>query len=417
MSEIIGSLFGVTADQYERNRQLEQDRLAFQLAQADPDTYTNFLAQSGGRGLGNIIGRALGGEDPELQRISRRQQIMGMIDPNQPETFEMAAQAALEGGDQQLAFGLRMEGANYERKRLESDALIFQRMKEKEALAPEKVRVAQAVAERAGPVGSPEYNAAYDAYLNPAKPIETQVVETATGQILINKATGEVLANLGKSPDRSTRVNTEVKLPPQASKFQEGLGAGQAKFVIDSQTAAQDAADILSTNQVGRTLLDSGAITGTGANLFVALNNALTQAGLDFGNADAAANSQAYAAALGSNVGKLITQFGAGTGLSDGDRLFATQMAAGDITLTEASLRKILDINDRAASKVIDRHNKRVKGIESSVPLTVEKPTFGAPPRASADQIPGQRAAPIYATNGKERIMSTDGGKTWGPAR
>jgi hypothetical protein len=113
MSEIIGSLFGVTADQYQRNRQLEQDRRAFELAQADPDTFTNFLAQSGGRGLGNIIGRALGGEDPELQRISRRQQIMGMIDPNQPETFEMAAQAALEGGDQQLAFGLRMEGGKY----------------------------------------------------------------------------------------------------------------------------------------------------------------------------------------------------------------------------------------------------------------------------------------------------------------
>jgi hypothetical protein len=113
MSEIIGSLFGVTADQYQRNREMEQDRLAFQLAQADPDTFTNFLAQSGGRGLGNIIGRALGGEDPELQRISRRQQIMGMIDPNQPETFEMAAQAALEGGDQQLAFGLRMEGGKY----------------------------------------------------------------------------------------------------------------------------------------------------------------------------------------------------------------------------------------------------------------------------------------------------------------
>ncbi len=119
MSEIIGSLFGVTADQYQRNRDLEQDRLAFQLAQADPDTYTNFLTQSGGRGLGNIIGRALGGEDPELQRISRRQQIMGMIDPNQPETFEMAAQAALEGGDQQLAFGLRMEAGKYEQDALE----------------------------------------------------------------------------------------------------------------------------------------------------------------------------------------------------------------------------------------------------------------------------------------------------------
>jgi len=216
MSEIIGSLFGVTADQYQRNREMEQDLLAFQLAQADPDTYTNFLTQSGGRGLGNAIGRALGGEDPELQRISRRQQIMGMIDPNQPETFEMAAQAALEGGDQQLAFGLRMEGADYERKRLESDALIFQRRKEKEAQAPEKVRVAQAVAELAGPLGSPEYDAAYRKALVPTEEPTTQVVETAAGQILIDKLTGKVIANLGPSPDRSSRTNitTEVKQAP-----------------------------------------------------------------------------------------------------------------------------------------------------------------------------------------------------------
>jgi hypothetical protein len=113
MSEIIGSLFGVTADQYQRNRDLEQDRMAFQLAQADLGTQSSYLLQSGARGLGNVIGRALGGEDPELQRISRRQQIMGMIDPNQPETFEMAAQAALESGQPELAFGLRTEGSKY----------------------------------------------------------------------------------------------------------------------------------------------------------------------------------------------------------------------------------------------------------------------------------------------------------------
>jgi hypothetical protein len=34
----------------------------------------------------------------------------------------------------------------------------------------------------------------------------------------------------------------------------------------------------------------------------------------------------------------------------------------------------------------------------------------GAP--SSAQQIP-----PIYATNGKERIVSNDGGKTWTPAK
>jgi hypothetical protein len=103
MSEIIGSLFGVTADQYERNRQLEQDRMAFELAQADLGTQSSYLLQSGARGLGNVIGRALGGEDPELQRISQRQQMAQGIDFNDPDSLLQAAQQANQMGDSQAA--------------------------------------------------------------------------------------------------------------------------------------------------------------------------------------------------------------------------------------------------------------------------------------------------------------------------
>jgi hypothetical protein len=183
----------------------------------------------------------------------------------------------------------------------------------------------------------------------------------------------------------------------QEGAFESGLGTGQSKRIMDSQVAAQDAATILETNQVGRELLKSGAITGTGADFFVGFNNALKQAGIDFGYADAAANSQAYAAAMGANVGRLIKQFGAGTGLSDDDRKFAEQMAGSKISLTETALRRILDINDKTANRVIDLHNKNVSGIKTNIPLTVDKPTF-TQQKSAVDQIPGQsRSAPAAA--------------------
>lgn len=190
---------------------------------------------------------------------------------------------------------------------------------------------------------------------------------------------------------------TTVNLPPQEKAFEQELGKGQAERVIKSKTAAEDAAQILQTNQIGRDILKSGAITGTGADFFVGFNNALKQAGIDFGYADAAANSQAYAAAMGANVGRIIKQFGAGTGLSDDDRKFAEQMAGGKISLTDTALRRILDINDRAANNVIDKHNKDVKGIKTNVPLTVEKPTFEQPKPPASGQIPGQSRAPAAA--------------------
>lgn len=182
---------------------------------------------------------------------------------------------------------------------------------------------------------------------------------------------------------------------PQEKSFEGGLGKGQSDRILANQVVAQDAAAILETNQVGRDLLKSGAITGTGADFFVGFNNALKQAGIDFGYADAAANSQAYAAAMGANVGRIIKQFGAGTGLSDADRDYAAQMAGGKINLTEAALRKILDINDKAANRVIDLHNKNVSGVKTNIPLTVDKPTF-TQPKSAVDQIPGQsRSAPV----------------------
>jgi hypothetical protein len=223
------------------------------------------------------------------------------------------------------------------------------------------------------------------------------------------------------------RSTSNVNMPKQESAFETGLGKGQSDRILANQVAAQDAAEILRTNQVGRDLLTSGAITGTGADFLVSLNNGLKQVGIDFGFADSAANSQAYVAALGSNVGRIVKQFGSGTALSDADREYAEKIAGGKIALTETALRKILDINDRASNRVIDLHNKNVAGIKTNIPLTVEKPNFGRPP-AAASQIPTAampaRAAPTPATartvvrtgtlNGRRVVQYSDGSTEYG---
>ena len=142
----------------------------------------------------------------------------------------------------------------------------------------------------------------------------------------------------------------------------------------------------METNEVGRQILSSGAITGAGADFFVGLNQALKTAGIDAGYGDAAANSQAYAAAMGQNTAKLIKQFGAGTGLSDADREYATKIAAGSINMDEKAIREILRINDKAARNVINNYNKKAEGIKTNIPLKVELPKM-APPAAAVDML------------------------------
>ena len=174
----------------------------------------------------------------------------------------------------------------------------------------------------------------------------------------------------------------EVKLPPQEKEFEGRLGKGQAENILDSQKQAKDARDMLETVRIGRGILKSGAITGAGADFFVGLNQALKTAGVDFGYADASANSQAYSANMAQNVGKLIKLFGAGTGLSNADRDYAERMAGGKIALDRAALEKILDIQDRAARNVIKRHNQSVEGIKTNIPLTVEIEPENVAPKA-----------------------------------
>ena len=252
------------------------------------------------------------------------------------------------------------------------------------------------------------------------KPSNLQVNQGGQTQVLQMPAFGGAGTSVGTYADvplpanveaqkirisAASRPVTNVNLPPQEKAFEGELGKGQANRIIASQVAAQDAASIIDTVKTGRSIMKSGMITGAGADFLVNLNQGLKTAGIDAGFADAAANSQAFSANMAANVGKLIKQFGAGTGLSDADREFAKDMAGGRIALDAKAINRILDINEKAARNTITRHNKDVEGVKTNIPLKVEMP--------SADAAPA--AAPITAVNPTTgaRIQSTDGGKTW----
>ena len=106
-SEILG-LF-TTPEQYQQAQRQAQEAQAMQFARLDPTAQAQYGLYRGGQQIGGAIGGALGGEDPQLKMISQRQQILGMIDPNNPDSFAPAIEASLRGGDTQAAFLLRNE--------------------------------------------------------------------------------------------------------------------------------------------------------------------------------------------------------------------------------------------------------------------------------------------------------------------
>ena len=181
--------------------------------------------------------------------------------------------------------------------------------------------------------------------------------------------TGRLVPTAGAVPPAS-RPGVQVTVGGASEKaFGQEVGKIAAQDLFTKRQAAQGAVDSLESISKSKRLLNQGLITGFGANFKVGLGKALQEVGINFAQ-DEIANTEAFAANAAKQVAQIIKAFGAGTGLSDADREFATKAAAGDITLTEKSMRRIIDINEQAARNVIRRFNEQAAQIDpSTVPF------------------------------------------------
>lgn len=98
-----------TPQQYQQAQAKAMQDQALKYIDLNPNQQAQYGFSLAGQQLGRAIGSALGGEDPELRRITQRQQILGMIDPTNPDSYVQAIQAALQSGDTQTAYVLRNE--------------------------------------------------------------------------------------------------------------------------------------------------------------------------------------------------------------------------------------------------------------------------------------------------------------------
>ena len=129
-SEILG-LF-TNPQQYLAAQDAAMQQQFAQRANLAPLQKASILAQQAGYRLGQGVGGALGGTDPQLDMISRRNALLGQLDQSDPESYMKVAQAAAQMGDAQFAIAIAQEG----RKAASEYALIAQRNREKQGADP-----------------------------------------------------------------------------------------------------------------------------------------------------------------------------------------------------------------------------------------------------------------------------------------
>lgn len=103
---MIGRLFGLSPEIYGEQQRTSALAEGIKLAQLTPGQAGAAMTYSGARGLGNAIAGAMGIKDPQLQKITQRQQLLTQLDLTDPKSLIEGAKIATSSGDAELAAGL-----------------------------------------------------------------------------------------------------------------------------------------------------------------------------------------------------------------------------------------------------------------------------------------------------------------------
>ena len=160
-TNIVQSLFGVSPESYQQQQSDVADQRAMQYARLDPFQQANYGISRGAYGLAGAIGGALGGQDPELQRISARNSIAKQIDFSDLNSISQGVRMLSESGDTQGAMQLQQILLDQQAKLASINKDVAAGKASKVQASPKEVQLAREVALLSGPEGSPQYNTAY----------------------------------------------------------------------------------------------------------------------------------------------------------------------------------------------------------------------------------------------------------------
>jgi hypothetical protein len=167
-------------------------------------------------------------------------------------------------------------------------------------------------------------------------------------------------------------------------------------------TAIESARQKLEATQNVRDQLNApgGVITGAVAGDRLALQ----KIGRLFGVAqpEAITNTEGLAAAAGPLVLATVKGLGSGSGISDADRQFAERMAGANPNMDETSIRRMIDIQEKAATAQLQRSQGIVNQLIQTNPnLANLAPLLTAPPPEARPPAVSQAAPPLPSAAGQ----------------
>lgn len=182
-------------------------------------------------------------------------------------------------------------------------------------------------------------------------------VETAAG-IEMMTPTGTTLATR-KAPPKSAGVN--IHLGPDESEFGKTIAGDAAKNLGQMHAGARSAVGSFANIERLTPLLNSKEfISGTLGSTRLAIAKAFGLEGAE--------ETQTFFSQMGRETAETIKSFGAGTGLSDNDRIYAEKIAGGNVELTPGAIKRILFLRQQANRAAIMQYNEERRAAAASNP-------------------------------------------------
>ena len=437
-SEILG-LFQ-TPDQYTAAQDAAMQRQFLQRATLDPFQKASVLGQQAGYSAAQGIGGALGGKDPQLEMISRRNVLLSQLNPNDPKTYAKVAEVAAQMGDPQFAVLIAQEGRKAESesalgefrraqaKRENREIDPFQKLVESGKYTPPSLAEFQKS-------GNPADLVLYE---KPEKPARTNYGNAA--DILSKAEYGKPFDDLTQAEAKIIDTELEKRGIKKASAgaAQTNVNAyvpasveAQKQYIQDiakERTVLRTAPDTIKNIEAAIKLIPTAStFMGKGGEPLLAaasfLNNRLGLSINTQGVTDATVLRTRLFEGILDNLKKLDSQ-------PSQEQQRVLSEALGNLGTDPAALEQILNRIGETVADRVDRYNTDVneseaRGIKFPFKPQITLPQRQRPTGSAASQIPTQSSVPtasqkpIYATNPttKERIMSIDGGINWTSAR
>ena len=395
-SEIVGSLFGVTPELYQEQRDLMRQKQAMEFAQQDPRTQATYAFGRAGQQLGQAFGGLMGAEDPQMRLISQRNALARQFDVSTPEGLAQYASALQQVGDTQGA----VEVANISRKAASEVALAQQRLRERQGVDP----IQQLI--RAGK-HTPQ---SIDVYSKSGNIKDLELIEkpnkaVVVGNSLVDAGTGFVLyegPNVQKYSefaktliDAGLKPGTEPfqnRMLEYANKKVEGAGKGTGNVTIgginvDTGAASKAAGKIVGENVANienqfsletaykdaLSLLNKGIYGGA----FGPEQAAATKYSLGLiGNQKKLENTEVFMANIGEIVIPRLVQFGGND--SNEELKYLQNVVAGNQRLEPESMKRILTSAEKKVQNNIKRLNLQTQAAKGGTELPIT-PVTNAP--------------------------------------